>query len=94
MRVLGAQRKKYGGENIVATGRKRPPAVLKEGGPYLQLDVLDTNQLHAMLVDYNINVVIHNASLLSGYKPGSSHSFPYPLFIAVDSVLITGMFEF
>jgi threonine 3-dehydrogenase len=64
--LIGALRKKYGGENIVATGRKKPPAILKEGGPYLQLDVLDTNQLHAMLVDYDIDIVIHNASLLSG----------------------------
>jgi nucleoside-diphosphate-sugar epimerase len=64
--LIGALRKKYGGENVVATGRKKPPAVLREDGPYLQLDVLDTNQLHAMLVDNDIDIVIHNASLLSG----------------------------
>ena len=64
--LIGAMRKKYGGENVVATGRKKPPVVLREDGPYLQLDVLDTNQLHAMLVDNDIDIVIHNASLLSG----------------------------
>jgi uncharacterized protein YbjT (DUF2867 family) len=39
--LIGELRKKYGGENVVATGRKKPPAILKEDGPYLQLDVLD-----------------------------------------------------
>jgi threonine 3-dehydrogenase len=64
--LVGALRKKHGGENVVATGRKKPPEILKKDGPYLQLDVLDTNQLHAMLVDNDIDIVVHNASILSG----------------------------
>ncbi|MHA1927434.1 MAG: NAD-dependent epimerase/dehydratase family protein [Candidatus Thorarchaeota archaeon] len=64
--LIGALRKKYGGKNVVATGRKKPPAILKKDGPYLQLDIMDTNQLQAMLVDQDIDIVIHNASLLSG----------------------------
>lgn len=64
--LIGALRKKYDGDNVVATGRKKPPEILKKDGPYLQLDVLDVNQLHAMLVDYDIDIVIHNASVLSG----------------------------
>ncbi len=64
--LIGALRKKYGGDNVVATGRKKPPEILKKDGPYLQLDVLDENQLHAMLVDNDIDIVIHNASVLSG----------------------------
>jgi threonine 3-dehydrogenase len=64
--LVGALRKKHGGENVVATGRKKPPEILRKDGPYLQLDVLDTNQLHAMLVDNDIDIVIHNASILSG----------------------------
>jgi threonine 3-dehydrogenase len=63
--LIGAMRKKYGGENVIATGRKKPPKVLLEDGPYYRLDVLDTNQLYSMLVDYDIDIVIHNASLLS-----------------------------
>jgi nucleoside-diphosphate-sugar epimerase len=63
--LVGAMRKKYGGENVIATGRKKPPKVLLEDGPYYRLDVLDTNQLHSMLVDYDIDIVLHNASLLS-----------------------------
>lgn len=64
--LIVALRKKYGGDNVVATGRKKPPEILKKDGPYLQLDVLDENQLHAMLVDNDIDIVIHNASVLSG----------------------------
>ncbi|MFX0091520.1 MAG: NAD-dependent epimerase/dehydratase family protein [Candidatus Hodarchaeota archaeon] len=63
--LIGALRKKYGGENVIATGRKKPPAILRKDGPYYQLDVLDTNQLHAILVDNEIDIVIHNASVLS-----------------------------
>ncbi|MHA2426378.1 MAG: NAD-dependent epimerase/dehydratase family protein [Candidatus Thorarchaeota archaeon] len=64
--LIGAMRKKYGGKNVIATGRKKPPAILKKDGPYLQLDIMDMNQLQAMLVDQDIDIVIHNASLLSG----------------------------
>jgi threonine 3-dehydrogenase len=63
--LIGAMRKKYGGENVIATGRKKPPKVLLEDGPYYRLDILDTNQLHTMLVDYDIDIILHNASLLS-----------------------------
>jgi threonine 3-dehydrogenase len=63
--LVGVLRKKYGGENVLATGRKKPPAILAEDGPYYRLDVLDENQLHTMLVDYDIDIVIHNASVLS-----------------------------
>ena len=41
--LIGALRKKYGGDNVVATGRKKPPAILKKDGPYLQLDIIDIN---------------------------------------------------
>jgi nucleoside-diphosphate-sugar epimerase len=63
--LIGSMRKKYGGENVIATGRKKPPKVLREDGPYYRLDILDTDQLHTMLVDYDIDIVVHNASLLS-----------------------------
>jgi threonine 3-dehydrogenase len=64
--LVGALRKKYGGSNVIASGRKKPPSVLTEDGPYLALDVMDTNQLQTILVDNDIDIVIHNASLLSG----------------------------
>ena len=63
--LIGALRRKYGGENVIATGRKKPPNILKQDGPYYRLDVLDTDQLHTMLVDEDINIMIHNASVLS-----------------------------
>ena len=63
--LVGELRRRYGGENIIATGRKKPPAILKEDGPYYQLDVLNTGQLHQLLVDLDIDIIIHNASVLS-----------------------------
>ncbi|TFH04985.1 MAG: NAD-dependent epimerase/dehydratase family protein, partial [Candidatus Thorarchaeota archaeon] len=64
--LVGALRKKYGGKNVIATGRKKPPEILLKDGPYLHLDILDPNQIHSMLVDNDIDIVIHNASVLSG----------------------------
>jgi threonine 3-dehydrogenase len=64
--LVGALRKKYGGDNVLASGRKKPPHILTDDGPYVHLDILDTNQIHSMLVDNDINFVIHNASVLSG----------------------------
>jgi nucleoside-diphosphate-sugar epimerase len=58
-------RNRYSGENVIATGRKKPPKILTEGGPYHRLDVLDETQLHTLLVDLDIDIVIHNASVLS-----------------------------
>jgi len=64
--LVGSLRKKYGGKNVTATGRKKPPEILTKDGPYLHLDILDPNQIHSMLVDNDIDIVIHNASVLSG----------------------------
>ncbi|MGY5858393.1 MAG: NAD-dependent epimerase/dehydratase family protein [Candidatus Thorarchaeota archaeon] len=64
--LVGALRKKYGGKNVIASGRKKPPKILTKDGPYLHLDILDPNQIHSMLVDNDIDIVIHNASVLSG----------------------------
>jgi threonine 3-dehydrogenase len=63
--LIEALRDKYGGENIVATGRKKPPDILRKDGPYKRLDVLDTTQFHTLLVEYGIDILIHNASVLS-----------------------------
>ncbi|MBD3406093.1 MAG: NAD-dependent epimerase/dehydratase family protein [Candidatus Lokiarchaeota archaeon] len=63
--LIEALRAKYGGENIIATGRKKPPEILREDGPYYRLDVLDVDHLHNMLVDYDIDIILHNASVLS-----------------------------
>ena len=64
--LIGALREKYGGDNVIATGRKKPPKILTEDGPYMHLDILDENQIHSLLVDNDINIIIHNASVLSG----------------------------
>ncbi|NWF95224.1 MAG: NAD-dependent epimerase/dehydratase family protein [Candidatus Thorarchaeota archaeon] len=63
--LVGALRKRYGGDNVVATGRKKPPKVLTEDGPYYHLDVLDLNELQTLCVNLDIDMIIHNASVLS-----------------------------
>ena len=63
--LVEALRNRYGGENVIATGRRKPPAVLTKDGPYYRLDALDMNDLQRLLVDYNIDILIHNVSILS-----------------------------
>ncbi len=63
--LVGALRARYGGENVIATGRKKPPAVLTADGPYYHLDALDANELHSLIVNYDVDIIIHNASILS-----------------------------
>ncbi len=63
--LVGALRKRYGGENVIATGRKKPPEILTVDGPYYHLDVLDANELQSLLVNYDVDIIIHNASVLS-----------------------------
>jgi len=63
--LITALRQKYGGENVIATGRKKPPKVLTQDGPYYHLDALDYNELTQLLVNYDVDIVIHNASVLS-----------------------------
>ena len=79
--LVGVLRKKYGGENVLATGRKKPPAILTEDGPYYRLDILDENQLHSMLVDYDVDIVIHNASVLSATGEKNPKIMAYVLHI-------------
>ena len=64
--LVGALRKKDGGKNVMKTEIKNPPEILTKDGPFLHLDILDPNQIHSILVDNDIDVVIHNASVLSG----------------------------
>jgi len=59
-------RKKYGNENVIATGRKTPlPEVIKNSGPVIYLDVLERNNLSEVLSKYEIDAVFHMASILS-----------------------------
>ena len=59
-------RRKYGGENVVATGhRTKPNAVLLEGGPFAFIDVTDRQSIEAVIDEYDIDTVYHMAAILS-----------------------------
>ncbi len=64
--LVPALRKKYGNENVIATGRKTPlPDVIKETGPVIYLDAIDKERLAQALFEYDINTIFHMASILS-----------------------------
>ncbi|MFW9940819.1 MAG: NAD-dependent epimerase/dehydratase family protein [Candidatus Thorarchaeota archaeon] len=59
-------RKKYGNENVIATGRKTPlPDVIRNSGPVIYLDALERNRLSEALYEYEIDTIYHMASILS-----------------------------
>ncbi|UJG44267.1 MAG: NAD-dependent epimerase/dehydratase family protein [Candidatus Heimdallarchaeum endolithica] len=72
---------RYGKENIIATGRKKIPSVFKEKDVhYHRLDVRDLTQMQTLLVEHDIDILIHNASVLSatGEKnPQLAHSINF-----------------
>jgi threonine 3-dehydrogenase len=58
-------RSRYGGSSVVATDL-RHSAVLAESGPFAFLDVTDRVTLQKLVVEHNIDTIVHLASLLSG----------------------------
>jgi nucleoside-diphosphate-sugar epimerase len=64
--LVPALRKKYGNENVIATGRKTPlPDEVKNSGPVIYLDALEKNLLSKVLFEYEIDTIFHMASILS-----------------------------
>lgn len=64
--LVPALRKKYGNENVIATGRKTPlPTEIKKSGPVIYLDALDKERLSRVLYEYEIDTIFHMASILS-----------------------------
>ncbi len=60
-------RKKYGAENVIATGRKTEPSKeLLESGPFHYIDVNNIDSVEEMIKKYNIDTVVHMAAILSG----------------------------
>ena len=59
-------RKKYGNDNVIATGRKTAlPDVIKDTGPVIYLDALEKERLSQVLFEYEIDTIYHMASILS-----------------------------
>ncbi len=59
-------RKRYGAENVVATGRKTQPSEeLRNSGPFHFIDVNKIETVEEMIEKYDIDTVYHMAAILS-----------------------------
>lgn len=60
-------RKKYGNNNVVATDiNPNPSEEIKETGPFHILDVTDINSIEEVIIEHDIDTIIHMAAILSG----------------------------
>jgi len=61
-----ALRKRYGAENVIATGRKTPPSEeLKNSGPFYYIDVAKRESIEEVVRKHNIDTIYHMAAILS-----------------------------
>ena len=61
-----ALRKRYGNENVVATGRKtKPSPELRDSGPFAFIDVTKPETVEAVVDKYDIDTIYHMAAILS-----------------------------
>ncbi len=59
-------REKYGDENVVLAYNRTPlPDDLAKAGPYVQLDVRNTDKFKEICKEYNISIIINLAAILS-----------------------------
>jgi len=59
-------RKKYGKDNVVATGHRRKPSEqMLESGPFEYVDVSDRESIPAVLKQYDVDAIYHLAAVLS-----------------------------
>lgn len=81
MDLLPEMLKRYGKENVIATGRKKIPKEFKELDViYNRLDIRDQYGLRRLVVDYDVDIIIHNASVLSATgerNPQLAHSINF-----------------
>jgi nucleoside-diphosphate-sugar epimerase len=67
-------RRRYGGENVVATGhRTKPSAVLCDGGPFEFIDVTKRETLEDVVERHNIDTIYHMAAILSAVGEERPH---------------------
>jgi len=63
--LVGLLRTKYGRENVIATDIRQQPADIHGDGPYEYLNVLEKDKFTELIANYEIDWLIHNASILS-----------------------------
>ena len=64
--LVNELRKKYGGENVIATDvRDNPPSLIADNGPNEVLNIMDKSAIDSVVDKYNIDTIFHMAALLS-----------------------------
>jgi len=67
-------RRRYGGENVVATGhRTKPNQALCDSGPFEFIDITRRETLEAMVVKYDIDTIYNMAAILSAVGEERPH---------------------
>ena len=85
-------RNSYGAENVVASGHVTTPSEdIKNGGPFIEVDVTDYDEVNAAIKDYKIDTVYHLASILSALAE-SKRQIAYNVnFTGLNNVLESGV---
>ena len=78
----------YGGENVIATDMRSPPQDLYEAGPFQYVDVLEMSNLSRLVVEENVQTIVHLAAMLSA--TGEQHP---DLALRVNNVGTQNIFE-
>jgi len=64
--LVALLRRKYGSSNVIASDVRRPERTdFLAQGPWAYLDVTDPSSFHRVIVEYRIDWLIHNSSILS-----------------------------
>ncbi|XP_062600739.1 L-threonine 3-dehydrogenase, mitochondrial-like [Saccostrea cucullata] len=58
-------RQRYGRNNVIMSDILKPSKEVSESGPYVFADILDFKKLQELIVNYNIDWIIHFSALLS-----------------------------
>jgi nucleoside-diphosphate-sugar epimerase len=66
-------RKIYGGSNVIASDLREENPLLKDTGPYVNLDVMNKEMLHVQLIRQNITQVYLLAAILSATGEKNPH---------------------
>lgn len=85
-------RNSYGAENVIASGHVTTPSEdIKDGGPFIEVDVTDYDEVNAAIKDYKIDTVYHLASILSALAE-SKRQIAYNVnFTGLNNVLESGV---
>mmetsp|Transcript_6165 Transcript_6165/g.9051 ORF Transcript_6165/g.9051 Transcript_6165/m.9051 type:complete len:375 (-) Transcript_6165:1897-3021(-) len=55
----------HGAENVIATDVRQPTYKMYESGPFHYLDILEINQLCRLIIEDNVQTIVHLAAILS-----------------------------